>query len=313
MMNFLRKPPVKNIILAALTLVISFLVGSLGSWNPKQNRFMLKVVGLVLISIGYLCILGMYTACEVNDRRENGILRKNVSTFENIMSSIITICQKSASAITRCIHQINETKTVSLNIWSFNTASMELCTCVYNVLCNLETPSVHESKNFEVVYIRLCEDNNPSNKVLACGFANQGLHAPTIINKERSFAKKIDASQYHDLNLFTKNRADINIVYGQEEVDKVFNYNTGEKRSASRDKYGLFIGIPVFCDSKKMVGLLEVTCPSPYQLGQSEKEVKEIANKYLVPYANMFLLLHKMEKALLAGTNNSKGEVVRSE
>lgn len=306
MREFLKKPPVKNVILAVLTISISILVGSLGNWDTSQPNYNSKLIGLIIISIVYLCVLGIYTTCEVNDRRENGIFRKNIYTFENIMTNIIAVCQKSASAITKCIHQINDTQTVDLSSWSFNTACMELCTCVYNALCDIEAPRVRESKKYEVVYVKLCEESDLRNMVMAIGFANQGLHPPTIINQERTFAEIPDASQYHDLDLFTKNRADIDIIFGIEPVDSVFAYDTKEKRSANRTKYGLFIGIPVFCDSKKMIGLLEVTCPNPYQLGQNIEEISEIAAKYLVPYANMFLLLHKMEKALLAGTSNSK-------
>ena len=53
-----------------------------------------------------------------------------------------------------------------------------------------------------------------------------------------------------------------------------------------------------------MIGLLEVIGFDDTKLGcVTREEAEEITNKYLVPYANVFLLLHKMEKALLAGTS----------
>lgn len=64
-----------------------------------------------------------------------------------------------------------------------------------------------------------------------------------------------------------------------------------------------FVGIPVFCDNRKMVGLLEVVGFDDDRLGcLTREEMEEKVNKYLVPYANMLLLVHKMEKALFAGT-----------
>ena len=49
-----------------------------------------------------------------------------------------------------------------------------------------------------------------------------------------------------------------------------------------------------------MIGLLEITCLNETYLAVSERELKEIASKYFVPYTFLILLLHKLEKALLA-------------
>ena len=65
----------------------------------------------------------------------------------------------------------------------------------------------------------------------------------------------------------------------------------------------MYVGIPVFCDDDKMVGLLEIVGLDDTKFRcKSKDEVEEIVNKFLVPYANVFLLLQKLEKALLAGT-----------
>ena len=52
-----------------------------------------------------------------------------------------------------------------------------------------------------------------------------------------------------------------------------------------------------------MVGLLEIMCFNNASLGNNEKEIVEIASKYFVPYSYLILLLHKLEKSLLAKPN----------
>lgn len=104
------------------------------------------------------------------------------------------------------------------------------------------------------------------------------------------------SSAYYDLCLFTEAKSDNSIYMGTSEVDKVF--------VRSRGKYHLYIGIPVFCADKKMIGLLEVVGLDDSMLScASKEELDEATNKFLVPYAKIFLLLHKMEKALLVGTS----------
>ena len=129
-------------------------------------------------------------------------------------------------------------------------------------------------------------------------YANQNRQAPSVYDKPRQF-KDIDIkTAYHDVKLFSEGKSDIDIRMGVKEVDDVF--------LRGRGKYHLYIGIPVFCDDKKMIGLLEVIALDETMLGCTTKEeLEEIVSKYLVPYANIFLLMHKMEKALLVGTSKS--------
>ena len=57
-----------------------------------------------------------------------------------------------------------------------------------------------------------------------------------------------------------------------------------------------------------MIGLLEIVGLDNSMLScVSKEELEEVTNKFLVPYANVFLLLHKMERALLVGTNGANG------
>lgn len=294
MRAFLKKPPIKNVILAFFTTLVAITVAILGNWSPSQPNFFLKLGAFLLCAILYLVILGNYTKVEVNDRRAAGIQERQVSTFEDLVISIISICGTNASDINTCIHEIQKTKKIDLNIWSFNKASWLICEHIYNNICKLGN-----SKKYAVAYVKLIEDDCKEDQVEMIAYANQNRHKPTVFGQRRHF-KDIDLNRsYHDLCLFNKARADNDIAMGVDEVNKIFIQNKG-----NAGKRFLYIGIPVFCDNRKMVGLLEIVGLDDSMLGCiSKEELEEATNKFLVPYASVFLLVHKMERALLAGTN----------
>lgn len=149
----------------------------------------------------------------------------------------------------------------------------------------------------------MIEDERSENEVEMIAYANQNHHQPTIFKLKRNFKNIDKKNSYHDLCLFAERKADSDIRFGIDEVNEVFAYDSKEKAAKNHNKYHLYVGIPVFCDDDKMVGLLEIVGLDDTKFRcKSKDEVEEIVNKFLVPYANVFLLLQKLEKALLAGT-----------
>lgn len=298
MRAFLKRPPVKNIIIAVLATLVTVAVAILGNWSPSQTHFPLKLGGFIVCTASYLIIMGIYTRIEVNDRRAAEIQQRQISTFEDLVISIISICGTNASDINTCIHNVQKTKKINLKIWSFNKASWLICQHIYNNICKLG-----DSKKYAVAYVKLIEDGGAEDQVEMIAYANQNGHKPTVFGKRRKF-KGIDLnSAYHDLCLFNRARSDNDIAMGTEEVNKIFVQNKG-----NAGKRFLYIGIPVFCDNRKMIGLLEIIGLDNSMLSCiSKEELEEATNKFLVPYASIFLLVHKMERALLAGTDGVDG------
>lgn len=287
---FFLRPPVKNVVIALLTTAVSVCVALLGNWSSSQAFFLPKIIAFGICVAIYVVILAAYTTAEVNQRRSLEILQRQVSTFEDLIISIISICETNAADINDCIHRVIETNEIDLGLWSFKKACRSICGYIYGNICKLG-----DSKKYGVAYIKLVEGDGVENKVEMIAYANQNKHKPSILGVQRQF-KDIDlATAYHDLCLFSAAKSDNNICMGVTEVDKIFVRNKG--------KHHLYIGIPVFCDNNKMIGLLEIVGLDDTMLGCiTKEELEEVTNKFLVPYANVFLLLHKMEKALLVGT-----------
>lgn len=300
MRAFITKPVVRAIIVALLTVFIGLITSFLGNWDSAQPYFIIKVVVFLGVALAYICFTGFYAKNDVNQRRSYEVLQHQLDTFEDLVISIISICETTASDVNTCIHLVNEKHIIDPNIWNYEKACKLVCERIYDNICKLSG-----SKKYGVAYIRLIEDEVSEDKVEMIAYANQNRHKPTIYKEKRQF-KNVDLKNaYHDLCLFEKAKSDSDIRVGVDEVNEIFAYDSKEKSNKNRGKYHLYVGIPVFCDNRKMVGLLEVVGldETKFQCFTKE-EVEEVSNKFLVPYANIFLLLHKLEKALLAGTKH---------
>lgn len=154
-----------------------------------------------------------------------------------------------------------------------------------------------DSKNYEVMYVKRLYDNdgNLSTNVKMVGFVSSTSNQkPSRYMKIQSFNEESQSLPYRDLQLFkiNKNRTDLQI--GVEEVNKAIVNNNG--------RFHLHIGIPVFCESEKMIGLIDIFGMDDSFLGSHNgEEIKETINKFLVPFISIAVLLHKIERAILLG------------
>lgn len=293
--KILLKPQVKSVLQGALVIVIGAICSSLGSWEMKDQTFWTKVCIAIILFIIYLVLLAFYSTNEVNERKIRGILENQVQAFEAVMVGIVTVCKQSSNDVNTVIHSIIEEGKVNLKIWNFDKACTWVCSQIYTLLGNLSGGS----KDFGVAYVRLEEDKKPETEIRMNAFANQNMHKPTIYGKKRPIDSNDDRN-YHDVDLFRAAKSDIEVILGNKKIDEVFSYSNKDSRKQNMEKYNQYIAIPVICNDTKMVGLLEIVCLNDTSLGITEKEVKELASKYLVPYSYLMLLLHKLEKALIA-------------
>lgn len=295
MVNFLNKPQIKNILLAIPGLIIGALCSALGSWDNRNTAFWIKVICALLWLVLYIALLIFYSTNEVNERRIKKLLEEQIKAYEEVMIGIDNICKECSSGVNAAIHEILEEGKYKYKIWNFDKASMLICSQLYSLLVQLSGGS----KDFGIAYIKLEENEKPEINIRMCGFANQNMHKPSIYGKPRPFNNDDDRN-YHDTDLFKTGKSDIEIIIGSDKIDEVFSYATKKSRNANKEKYNQYIAIPVFCDDVKMVGLLEIVCFNDTALATTDKELMELASKYFVPYSYLMLLLHKMEKALLA-------------
>ena len=298
--TWLIKPVIKGSLLGGLTVFIGVLSTIVGLVTDTTSRAILLIVIGILV-LAYLVLTIFYGTYEVNYIARTKRLEYQNETFEYAMISLISIFQQSARNANKLIHEIVDNGKINLNSWNFDLASTLVCEKTYNMLCKLDK----DSSDFAVGYIRLDESNVADQVIYMNAYANRTMTQPTVFLKKR---KVNDPKAYYDARLFSNNIADIQILMDETEIAGAFEYRTRESRDESK-KYTQYIGIPVLCDKEsgsKMVGLLEIVCLNGHKLSTDKSTVKEMVEKYFVPYAQLLLLLHKLEKALLAVPSETK-------
>lgn len=290
--NFLNHPFIKALLLGTTTLVIGGICSAMGQWDfAKDPSLIYKIVALGIFSVLYIVIIAYYSTNETNDRKIASIYAQQNRSFEEVMAGLMNVCKRSADGANKVIKSIIYEKRANLELWSFDEACFWVCQNVYDLLCK-----IGHGKDFEVIYDRLDESVKPEKEIYANSYANKDTRRPSIYGKKRS----IQDDSYHDAELFKLNETDMEVIIGNEEIDKVFGHKTKDKRNKNKKKYNQYIAIPVFCNDEKMVGLFEIVCLNKTTLGDTEEEVREIISKYFMTYAFFMLVLHKLEKALTA-------------
>lgn len=290
--NTLNHPFIKALLLGGLTLIIGGICSAMGQWDFQNDVwFYHKIAGLIVCSIIYIILIAYYSTNETNEKKIATIYEKQNQAFEEVMSGLMGVCKKSAEGANKVIKSIINHKEADLELWSFDAACFWVCKNVYDLLCKLGT-----GKDFEVIYDRLDESVKPEEEIYANSYANKDSKKPSLYRKKRS----IQDDSYHDAELFKKDQSDIEVIIGSEEIDKVFGHKTKDKRNKNKKKYNQYIAIPVFCNDEKMVGLFEIVCLNKTYLCETEEEIREVVSRYFVTYAFFMLLLHKLEKALVA-------------
>ena len=291
MKNFLKRTAVKTFIQVLLTILISISIALLGDWNQNQEGFVFKFVFLVISGLLYLTSSVAYAVNDTNERRVMSELNNQNKLLTADLVNILHICKENSASVSDVINIANKENVFDSRIWSFDKSCGEICLLIYKY--------INQIKNiwdFDVAYIKLIEDKEKI--VYMNAYANRNSTRPTIYRKQRSFNGTNTEKMFFDLKLFIRNSADIVVLVG-DEVKNSFYYSGTIANIDHKNKQ--YIAIPVFCKDTKMIGLLEVTCHEENGLGSTKEEVKEFANKFLVVYAHMILLLHKMEKAITAG------------
>lgn len=292
MKSFFSRTSTRNIILGISTVAVSISISMMGNWSFEQEHYGPKLCFLIFSIIVNLVFLIVNTICSTNERRLLAELQLRIKGYENVIESIESLCENTSSAVTTIIQKANSDKVFDFEYWSFNLACKQVCTHIYNLIHEIKGAS-----NFDVAYVRLYEDADEKDCVYMCAYASK-MNKPSILGAHRKFRE----GNYYDLKLFARNSAEI-VVLIDKEVSNNF-YHSGII-SATENKNKQYIALPVTCKDGKMIGLLEVTCHEESALGVTKKEVTEFANKYLTPFAHFILLLHKIEKAMIAGTENS--------
>lgn len=285
-MNSLKKPQIKTPLLGGLTVLIGISTNFSG-WNSASEKSFLLL--LIVIGTIYLALLGFYAKEETNNNKVLELLNNEVSSYEEICISSISIIEETANDLNNIIYNLQKKEEIDLRIWNFDKACKLICMQIFLFL-NKAT----KKKNYLVNYVKI-DITGEAESIILNAYANRDRSKPSIFGKKRKFS---DENGYYDTVLFNKNESDIVTECDKEVLNKMFK----EGKGRDKQKYEQYIGIPVFCNDTKMIGLLQVLSVKDGSLGKNKDELKEFASKYLIPYTKLFLLAYKIEKLILCNS-----------
>lgn len=281
-------PVSKAILVGILTVAIAVISGF-----PQSG---IKWIILIFVASLYIAVVAAYAVFETNYYLECRSLEQENQAYEDALRRVNTICRTSATTINDKIHEIQNTGQYNPNTWNFKIACDLVCEQLFESLCILLAKG-NKKPNIGVGYVRLDESDPKGDTIILCSYhQSRNEDKPRIINQKRSIS---NPNEYHDAELFQLHDDKAELLLTPDEVRDKLVY----RRGTSRKKYKQYIGVPVICDKKecqKMVGLLEITCLSESYFPQDNDRSNGYVDDFLAPYAYIILLLHKMEKALLA-------------
>ncbi len=312
----LLKPSVK----VTMFCIGSVLLGVLPSILISINEWW-SILILVVFIVAYIFFSVFYEKQQSNLLKENEKLsEKNVKQAEQItvnnelVQSICALCKSDAENINKVIHDIyiDTDGKVALKEWNFQASCDRICNHIHtHIIKNIV--SSEDANNIGVGYVRLIETSRvgkPLGKKQSgkqCelfAYYHPSFESPSVKGVPRTIERK--ANTYHDAVLFAENKDEIDILLNKEQIESPGGFFF--KNGNNHKNYTQYIGIPVFCqtscNNNKMVGLLEIVCRNNAKIGNTENEIKLIANTIFSVFAYYILVMHKIEKGLLAKPQN---------
>lgn len=299
--RILLKPTVKACCIAILTILDSFLC-NLAVGNGAWWEWLL----FIFFALLNICTLIWYAKTEkdfiqeldnTKDEAEN--LSLSLETYSTSLQGVTEICKFCAKKANVQIHEIIENSRLDCKTWNFDVACESVCKAIYQYIIE-HLNLTHTSGgiiDIEVAYVKLVEaekkQKNQPDKISLSGYYHPTRNGPKIQGKKRN----IEIDGYHDAQLFYKGTDSPDIQMDAKDIKSVF------KNQDNKD-YSQYLGVPVFCstaeNTSKMVGLLEIVCHGESVLSTDRNVIETMANHIFTPYAYVFLLLFKMDKALIA-------------
>lgn len=292
---------IKPVLLALFPIVIGIVV-SLAMADYKSDRISIIWWGAdVCLMIFYIILVGYYAKQDVNLKTVNQYLETEIMARNNFIATVIELHEKTAENLNIVAHSIAQKNVFDMANWSFDKEAMNACWAIYTVLSEISS-----GISFEVTYVKCIHKDKKGERIQMVGYYNESHNHPTIFMKAR---KLDDPNAYYDTKLFKRNNSDIDILLTKEEIADNFVF---KNRKQQKDKYSQYIGVPVYCNSIKMVGLIQIAFYNSSVLSDNPNRIKEIVQKYIKPIEAMLVSHTKMEKVLLALPSISVEEVLVS-
>lgn len=301
----------KKVIKIILNFIFPILIGEIISYtiNSFKDNNLIKIILLLLISIStsatYIFFIYRYMGMDksLNEQLEITSLENNKFQIENnVYQRIIVILTSLFNSTAKEVNKIanNMDGKNQLENWNYKISCNHICNSIYELLCLLSGKD-----NFSVnivLYDIKAKGKSKNIKMIA---EKSKFETPSD-----SFDKTMymcSNKNFYAVKLFNKNLTEPTILTTDNEIKEKFVFSDDK----DHPKYTQYVGVPIHCNSNKMVSLLQISSFDDTYIGSNKKEVADIINNYILPFTYLSLLDNKIEKLVINSVsyNNELKEI----
>ena len=217
---------------------------------------------------------------------ENNNLRtKNDALFESLKMFQKNF-ETNSNRFFRLIKNARLFNKIDLNIWNKDMISDYICSSIKEIITGI----AETGKDFDVNLIIPMQTYHNTTKYFMISDASDGVK-PEIYHAELS---ESEAQKYYFGKLFKKEISEYEVLMNKEEINREFFW----KDPHHKGKYEQYIALPIFCDSHKMIGLLEICAEKDCFITHDYDNMVNIINQHIKCYADYYLMAYKIEQAV---------------
>lgn len=285
---------IKNLIIGGIPTII----GAFSIFitiDALRHYISIFVTLTIILMITHICFVIYYAKSDFNIESENAKLKSllqkmikisNANSY--ISSSIPEFAESWATTINKLSNDIKEKGQIKENDWNTLKIFKEICLNCRNMI--KEFTRIDDNSKVSVGFISYYE-NDGTKFVKMEVHTNPQTTRPGIFDVEESLAECV----YQYAKIIKRNDTEIYVLENNEEILRNF-----EKKHSYTDlsKYTQYIAVPIFCSRNKILGILQIVTKNGYIILNTKTELREFGEKYIIPYTDLILLAHKIQKFL---------------
>lgn len=281
----------------------------------------LYIIGIVVFFLLYIFFLMYFSALDDyvsgKNKKEENILEETKRSKEHIeqllnqkdtqirgyketLSSSQAVLEAFAENINKLKHDLmNDGTSVEAN-WGYKQICMLICKCAYTTL-----EKIYNKSCFEVSYVSLKKTDGPENIVRMIAYENENHEKPSVHQNVRRIPKKIPSKKIKKYRqkqmfcfekLFLEETTAALILLKEEDIRSNFYFRTEIQKANC--KYKQYIGIPICCEAKNIIGILQVVSFEKDIIKGTEEDVRGFLVTLLRELGYLTLVANKTQDCI---------------
>ena len=215
--------------------------------------------------------------------------------YEYCLSSIQATLEVTAQNINKLRYDLTHDGVSTDTVWDFKQTCALVCRDTYNLLNN-----VYKNNNFEVSYISFKRNSNGTASAYMNSYEPKNNEMPSIYQRTiiipKYATRKEQKKMYCFEKLYLEGTSAPLILLDEEKVRRNFLFKNEEAKKTC--KYKQYIAIPICCQSKKVIGMLQISALENNIIKGDEISIKKFLIAILRPIAYLTLLANKTQDCI---------------